>query len=113
MQHGPGRKHQRPIRLEPWQQQIVAEQPADFLRGLFHSDGCRARNVAPRKVGGETRRYFYPRWQFVNSSDDILDLCTAALDQVGVAWRRSKVNTVSVSRADDVARLDALIGLKT
>ncbi len=34
-QHGPGRKHQREIRLEPWQEQIVAEYPGDFARGLF------------------------------------------------------------------------------
>ena len=63
-------------------------------------------------VRGERKRYDYPRWQFVNSSDDVIDLCTWALDLVGIAWRRSKVTTVSVSRADDVRRLDELIGLK-
>ena len=34
-QHGPGRKHQRRIELEPWQEWIVAEYPGDFARGLF------------------------------------------------------------------------------
>ena len=34
-QHGPGRKHQRRIELEPWQERIVAEYPGDFARGLF------------------------------------------------------------------------------
>lgn len=33
-QHGPGRKHQRPIVLETWQQIIVTEQPAAFPRAL-------------------------------------------------------------------------------
>src|SRR3546814_15577428 len=36
-QHGPGRKHERPIVLEPWQVGIVEAHPAAFLRGLFHS----------------------------------------------------------------------------
>jgi len=111
-QHGPGRKHERAIVLEPWQAEIVEAFPGDFLRGLFHSDGARVNNWATRMVAGERKRYDHPRWQFVNSSDDIIDLCTGALDQVGIAWRRSRVNTISESRADDVRRLDQLIGLK-
>lgn len=43
-QHGPGRKHDRPIVLEDWQSRNVEANPGPFLRGLFHSDGCRARN---------------------------------------------------------------------
>ena len=70
--------------------------PADFLRGLFHSDGCRVANWATRMVGGARKRYDYPRWQFVNASEDILDLCTWALDLVDVAWRRSGPRVVSV-----------------
>jgi hypothetical protein len=111
-QHGPGRKHERPIVLEDWQSAIVAEHPAEFLRGLFHSDGSRVANWATRTVAGEQRRYEYPRWQFTNHSQDIHDLCCAALDLVGVAWRRSSWKTISVSRRSDVARLDALIGDK-
>lgn len=111
-QHGPGRKHERLIRLEPWQDDIVVAHSGEFLRGLFHSDGARVNNFATRVVAGERKRYDYPRWQFVNRSDDIIDLCTAALDRVAVAWKRSKVTTVSVSRADAVRRLDALIGRK-
>jgi hypothetical protein len=64
-QHGPGRKHERPILLEDWQREIVERHPGDFLRGLFHSDGCRTRNWATRVVAGERRRYDYPRWEFV------------------------------------------------
>ena len=83
-----------------------------FLRGLFHSDGCRANNWATRRVGGELKRYDYPRWQFSNRSEDILGLCTWALDLVDVAWRRSSRWCVSVSRRAGVARLDELVGPK-
>ncbi|KRE99673.1 hypothetical protein ASG88_13770 [Nocardioides sp. Soil777] len=112
-QHGPGRKHDRPIVLEDWQRDVVSAHPADFLRGLFHSDGCRADNWATRMVGGEKRRYDYPRWQFTNRSDDIRALCCWALDLVDVPWRRSGRWVVSVSRREAVARLDELIGPKT
>ena len=111
-QHGPGRKHDREIVLAEWQREIVAEHPGDFLRGLLHSDGSRVANWTRRTVAGQTRRYDYPRWQFVNASDDIRALCCWALDRGGVAWRRSNERTVSVSRRSDVARLDTLIGRK-
>jgi hypothetical protein len=39
--HGPGRKHERVIEFEAWQQEIVTSHPGDFARGLCHSDGCR------------------------------------------------------------------------
>jgi hypothetical protein len=112
-QHGPGRKHQRPIVLEAWQQEIVDACPADFLRGLFHSDGCRANNWTSRVVAGEVKRYDYPRWQFTNSSADIRQLCCAALDTIDVAWRQSNWKTISVSTRAGVATLDELIGLKS
>ena len=111
-QHGPGRKHERPIRLQTWQQQIVDDHPAELLRGLFHSDGSRTNNWTTRVVAGERKRYDYPRWEFVNSSDDIIAICTAALDQAGVRWTRPRVNSISVARAADVRLLDEIIGLK-
>jgi len=111
-QHGPGRKHERPIVLADWQERIAEKHPGGFLRGLFHSDGSRVRNWAARTVGGSTKRYAYPRWQFSNRSAQILDLCCWALDLVEIPWRRSGRWTVSVSTRDGVARLDALIGLK-
>ena len=111
-QHGPGRKHERPIVLEQWQQRLVEAHPADFLRGLFHSDGCRVKNWTRKLVGGDMKRYDYPRWQFTNHSADIRELCCWALDLVDVAWRQSNHVTISVSRRADVARLDGLIGPK-
>lgn len=111
-QHGPGRKHERPIVLDDWQRSIVEEHPAAFLRGLFHSDGCRVVNSTTRLVGGEPKTYRYPRWQFSNASADIRELCCWALDLVDVAWRQSNPRVISVSRREAVARLDALIGPK-
>ena len=111
-QHGPGRKHERPIVLEDWQARIVEEHPADFLRGLFHSDGSRVANWTQRVVAGRPKRYDYPRWQFTNVSVDIRELCCWALDLVDVPWRQSNHKTISVSTRSGVARLDALIGLK-
>ena len=111
-QHGPGRKHERPIVLDDWQRRIVEAQPADFLRGLFHSDGCRANNWTRKVVAGEWKRYDYPRWQFSNVSTDIRELCCWALDLVDVPWRQSNDHTISVSTRAGVARLDELIGPK-
>jgi len=98
--------------MAPWQRQIVTEQPAAFLRGLFHSDGCRARNWASRTVAGASKRYYYPRWQFTNESEDIKRWCGEALDALGIAWRQSNRKTLSVSTRAGVAHLDELIGLK-
>ncbi|WP_246210001.1 transcriptional regulator [Nocardioides piscis] len=112
-QHGPGRKHERPILLEEWQEEIVTAFPGDFLRGLFHSDGCRANNWTTRVVAGKRRRYDYPRWQFSNRSADIRELCCWALDLVGVPWRESGPWTISVSRREGVAMLDDLVGKKS
>jgi len=111
-QHGPGRKHERNIELEPWQEKIVARYPGDFARGLFHSDGYRGINRVRRPLTGGDRWYEYPRYLFVNASADIHRLCGQALDRLGVAWRFSKPTTISVARRDAVARLDQFVGPK-
>jgi hypothetical protein len=112
-QHGPGRKHERPIVLDEWQRRIVEAHPGPFLRGLFHSDGSRVNNWARRPVAGRLKRYEYPRWQFSNTSADIRELCCWALDLVDIAWRQSSRVHISVSRREAVAALDELIGPKT
>jgi hypothetical protein len=105
-------KHTRPIVLEPWQEELVAEHTGAFLRGLFHSDGCRMTNWTRRTVAGASRRYEYPRWFFTNRSADILGLCSAALDRLGIAHRFPRPDTISVARRAAVAALDAAIGPK-
>jgi len=111
-QHGPGRKHERTLGMAPWQREIWEAYPASFLRGLFHSDGCRAKNWTRRRVAGEMKRYDYPRWQFTNHSAEIRGWCCEALDLVDIAWRQSNWKTISVSTRADVAQLDELIGPK-
>ncbi|WP_418062812.1 hypothetical protein [Pimelobacter simplex] len=73
---------------------------------------ARVDNRARRPGAGRPKVYRYPRWQFCDASEDVLGLCTAALDQVEIPWRRSNRRIVSVSRREGVARLDALVGPK-
>ncbi|MEU9557732.1 helix-turn-helix domain-containing protein [Streptomyces fumanus] len=110
-QHGPGKKHQRRIALEPWQQTIVDAHPWEFVRGLIHSDGCRITNWTTRLVGGERKRYEYPRYFFTNVSDDIRRLYTDTLDGLGVEWTPHRYN-ISVARKASVALMDAHVGPK-
>jgi hypothetical protein len=91
----------------------VARHPGRFLRGLFHSDGCRISNWTRRRVAGEWKRYEYPRYVFTNKSQDILGLCAAALDQLGIAYTRPRADTISVARRAAVAALDVHVGPKS
>ncbi|MFC9270182.1 helix-turn-helix domain-containing protein [Streptomyces zhihengii] len=115
-QHGPGRKHDRAIVLEPWQQELVDAWRWEFVRGLVHSDGCRNMNWTTREVGGEVRRYEYARYFFTNVSDDIRRLYTDTLDALGVEWRvcgrGGRPYSVSVARRASVALMDAHVGPK-
>ena len=111
-QHGPGRKHTRKIELEQWQSAIVGQYPGEFARGLFHSDGWRGVNRVRRRLTDGDRWYEYPRYQFSNESGDILRLCGETLDLLGVAWRFSRRNAISVARREAVARLDEFVGPK-
>jgi hypothetical protein len=49
---------------------------------------------------------------FTNESADIRALCGETLDLLGVAWRYSRRNTISVARREAVARLDEFVGPK-
>ncbi|QNS06837.1 helix-turn-helix domain-containing protein [Streptomyces xanthii] len=115
-QHGPGMKHTRKITLEPWQQEIVNAYPWEFVRGLIHSDGCRTMNWTTRLVGGERKRYEYPRYFFTNKSDCIRQLFTDTLDALGLTWthctRHGNPYNISVARKADVDLLDIHVGPK-
>lgn len=104
-QHAPGRKHDRPIALEAWQEALVRESPEPFVRGLLHSDGWRGVN----RVG----RYAYIRYQFTNRSADIRMLFAWGCELVGVSCRRTNEWTLAVSRRADVERLDEFVGPKS
>ena len=107
-QHGPGRKHERLIRLVPWQEAIVGRYPKRFLRGLIHSDGTRSINTIhhPKKT------YRYIRYQFCNHSEDIRNLFCEYCDLLGIEWRRMNNVTISVARRGSVAKMDRFIGPK-
>ncbi|HEV7899201.1 MAG TPA: transcriptional regulator, partial [Planosporangium sp.] len=107
-QCGPGKKHERRIELADWQCRIVDGHTGQFLRGLFHSDGCRVENRVVRN--GKT--YIYPRYMFANESADIMALCQESLDRLGVGWRMCRRNLLSVARKDGVAVLDGHVGPK-
>jgi hypothetical protein len=100
-QHGPGRKHTRPIVLTDWQQALVDLDPRPLLAGLLHSDGCRVLNW----VNGTP----YPRYHFANVSDDIKAIFGAACDALGIAWRPHSRVSLSVARRESVALLDAFV----
>jgi hypothetical protein len=102
-QHGPGRKHERVIKLVDWQEELVQRDPELLLRGLIHSDGCRFINTG--------REWRYPRYSFSNRSDDIRAIFVRACDLIGVACTHAPY-TVYVSRRADVDRLDEFIGPK-
>ncbi len=67
-------------------------------------------------IGGERKRYEYPRYFFTNTSADIIRLFTDTLDRVGVEWKplnqsRAAV-TISVARKASVALMDLHAGPK-
>jgi len=102
-QHGPGKKHERSIELTGWQRQLVDQRPQDLLRGLIHSDGCRAMNTGTN--------WCHPRYSFSNQSADIRGIFESACESLGVHFTRAK-HVVYVSRKADVATLDAYVGPK-
>lgn len=109
-QHGRGLKHLRPIELDEWQRSIVFEQaPDDFVRGLIHSDGCRALN----KIVTKGRPYEYTRYFFSNRSADIRLLFMDACSALGVDSRHNNDHSVSVARRHSVAILEEIVGPKT
>lgn len=105
-------KHTRKIALTDRQVGLVERYPRGFIRGLLHSDGCRATNVVRRPLPGGTRSYSYPRYFFSNTSTDIQGLFTDALDLLGIAWKRNRWNSISIARREAVEALDKFVGPK-
>jgi hypothetical protein len=107
-QHGAGPKHKRPIELAAWQHAIVKQHPTQLLRGLLHSDGCRAIN----RVQSRGKWYAYPRYFFSNMSTDILGIFADTCDQLGIEWRFNRANSISIARRRSVELLDTFVGPK-
>jgi hypothetical protein len=95
-QHGPGKKHERRIVLEPWQTALVEAAPFAFIRGCIRSDGCVFIN--------RTGRYEYLAYQFDNLSPDILGLFAQACHFAGLDCRPT-ARYVRINRRASVARL--------
>jgi hypothetical protein len=102
-QHGPGKKHDRPIKLEPWQDELISAAPWAFIRGCIRSDGC----VFVNRTG----RYEYLSYDFCNVSDDIRELFARACRLVGVEYRMY-ARRVRIYRRASVALLAANVGGK-
>jgi len=111
-QHGAGPKHLRPIRLARWQERLVDAHPRELLRGLIHSDGCRAINRVKRQTLAGVKEYQYIRYFFTNASADIRALFVDTCRPTGVEWRPTTERVISVARRDSVALLDSFIGPK-
>jgi hypothetical protein len=103
-QHGPGKKHERPIALTAWQQKLVNRWPAMLVRGLIQSDGCRFQNTG--------RNWSSPRYSFKNHSADLHRIFRDGCERLGLRWTASDKYTTYVSRKADVAILDGFVGPK-
>ena len=112
-QHGAGRKHMRPIELEPWQCEITNAFPRELLRGLIHSDGCRTINRFKATLpSGRVAAYEYPRYFFSNLSDDIRRIFCEHCELLGIRWTQSNRRNISISHRKSVALMDEFIGPK-
>jgi Homeodomain-like domain len=103
-QHGAGKKHHRPIVLEPWQEDHVGAAPWAFLRGCIRSDGC----VYVNRTGP----YEYLSYDFANWSADILDIFERTCRALGLRPRRYE-KSIRLYRRADVARLVEHVGTKS
>lgn len=108
-QHGAGRKHRRPIVLEPWQGDIVGVAPWAFLRGCIRSDGCVFIN--------RTGPYEYLSYDFTNSSEEIAHLFMSVCEDLGLRPRANVdsrgVWHIRINRRESVARMLQHIGVKS
>jgi hypothetical protein len=113
-QHGPGKKHTREIKLTDWQLELTRRHPRELLRGLIHSDGCRAMNRFRTKLpSGRVAEYEYPRYFFSNLSLGIRQIFCEHCDLLGIRWTQSNSRNISVSHRHSVALLDQFIGPKS
>jgi hypothetical protein len=49
---------------------------------------------------------------FTGESADIMGLFTGALERLGIEWRRSNRNNISIAKRESAVRLDESVGPK-
>lgn len=113
-QHGAGRKHLRSIALTDWQLALTQTHPDALLRGLIHTDGCRAVNrfrttLPSRRVAS----YEYVRYFFSNMSADIRGIFSDHAALLGIRVTQSNARNLSVAHRHGVAILERIVGVKT
>lgn len=77
-QHGSGPKHSRKLIFSNWQLKIIQEFPEEFIKGCIQSDGCIYTQAM--KNG-----YSYKRFNFINKSEDIIDLFLSTLKLINIS----------------------------
>lgn len=113
-QHGPGPKHLRSIALAAWQRDITHAEPEAIIRGLIHSDGCRAVNRFNTTLpSGRVATYEYVRYFFSNLSSDIRKIFIEHCELLGVRVTQSNPRNLSIAHRDSVALLEQIVGPKT
>jgi hypothetical protein len=113
-QHGAGRKHLRPIFLADWQRELTQAHPKPLIRGLIHSDGCRAINQFHTKLpSGRIAHYSYVRYFFSNLSEDIRRIFAEYCELLGIRVTQSNHRNLTVSHRDSVALLEEFVGPKS
>lgn len=113
-QHGPGRKHLRPIVLTDWQLELTQEHPGALIRGLIHSDGCRVVNRFRTKLpSGRFAEYSYIRYFFSNHSGDIRQIFIDHCALLAIRVTQSNHRNLTVSHRKSVAILEELVGPKS
>lgn len=94
-QHGPGRKHNRDIKLKGWQKEIVVRHPQAFLKGLLDSDGSRYTDRG------------YTMYSFSNVSKDIKKIFCWVCDMLELEYTKSSVQ-IFIRKREHVDKIDAL-----
>lgn len=113
-QHGPGRKHLRPIILADWQLELTHTHPGALVRGLIHSDGCRVLNRFKTKLpSGRVAEYEYIRYFFSNHSADIRQIFRDHCALLGIRVTQSNHRNLTVSHRNSVGILEKIVGPKT
>jgi hypothetical protein len=112
-QHGPGKKHERPIVLADWQRDLTTAHPGALARGLIHSDGCRTVNRFKTKLpSGRVAEYEYPRYFSSNLSADIRAIFCEHCDLLGIRYTCGHRRNVSIAHKAGIAILEDLVGPK-